>query len=40
LATYLIDCINEKGNKIIDLGGPDEALTMKKQGEVSNIVES
>jgi divinyl chlorophyllide a 8-vinyl-reductase len=40
LATYLIDCINEKENKIIDLGGPDEPLTMKKQGEVSYIVGS
>ena len=36
LATYLIDSINDKGreNKIIDLGGPDEPLTMKKQGEM------
>ncbi len=37
LATYLIDCISDKSreNKIINLGGPDEPLTMKKQGEVS-----
>jgi divinyl chlorophyllide a 8-vinyl-reductase len=37
LATYLIDCIADKTreNKIINLGGPDEPLTMKKQGEVS-----
>lgn len=37
LATYLIDCVADKSrkNKIIDLGGPDEPLTMKKQGEVS-----
>ena len=37
LATYLIDCIKDKSreNKIINLGGPDEPLTMKKQGEVS-----
>lgn len=36
LATYLIDCINDKSrlNKIINLGGPDEPLTMKKQGEM------
>ena len=37
LATYLIDCIADKTreNKIINLGGPDEPLTMLKQGEVS-----
>ena len=37
LATYLIDCIVDKKreNAIINLGGPDEPLTMKKQGEVS-----
>jgi divinyl chlorophyllide a 8-vinyl-reductase len=37
LATYLIDCIGDKSrlNKVINLGGPDEPLTMKKQGEVS-----
>lgn len=36
LATYLIDCITDKSreNKIINLGGPDEPLTMKKQGEM------
>ncbi|KAL3792957.1 hypothetical protein HJC23_010970 [Cyclotella cryptica] len=36
LATYLIDCISDKSrlNKIINLGGPDEPLTMKKQGEM------
>ncbi|KAL7549630.1 hypothetical protein ACHAWF_012896 [Thalassiosira exigua] len=36
LATYLIDSITDKSrkNKIIDLGGPDEPLTMKKQGEM------
>lgn len=36
LATYLVDCISDKGreNKIIDLGGPDEPLTMKRQGEM------
>eukprot|EP00584_Thalassiosira_punctigera_P023008 CAMPEP_0172553726 /NCGR_PEP_ID=MMETSP1067-20121228/51476_1 /TAXON_ID=265564 ORGANISM="Thalassiosira punctigera, Strain Tpunct2005C2" /NCGR_SAMPLE_ID=MMETSP1067 /ASSEMBLY_ACC=CAM_ASM_000444 /LENGTH=392 /DNA_ID=CAMNT_0013341951 /DNA_START=198 /DNA_END=1376 /DNA_ORIENTATION=+ len=36
LATYLIDSIRDKSreNKIINLGGPDEPLTMKKQGEM------
>lgn len=36
LATYLIDSVTEKSrqNKIINLGGPDEPLTMKKQGEM------
>lgn len=36
LATYLLDSISDKSrqNKNIDLGGPDEPLTMKKQGEM------
>jgi len=36
LATYLINCISDKEreNSVIDLGGPDEPLTMKKQGEM------
>eukprot|EP00569_Conticribra_weissflogii_P003332 CAMPEP_0171329868 /NCGR_PEP_ID=MMETSP0878-20121228/1596_1 /TAXON_ID=67004 /ORGANISM="Thalassiosira weissflogii, Strain CCMP1336" /LENGTH=400 /DNA_ID=CAMNT_0011830017 /DNA_START=66 /DNA_END=1268 /DNA_ORIENTATION=+ len=36
LATYLTDCIADKSreNKIINLGGPDEPLTMKRQGEM------
>lgn len=36
LATYLIDSIVDKKreNKIINLGGPDEPLSMKKQGEM------
>ena len=36
LATYLIDSIADKSreNKIINLGGPDEPLTMKRQGEM------
>jgi len=36
LATYLIDSITDKSreNKIIDLGGPDEPLTMQMQGEM------
>ena len=35
LATYLMDCVKDKTreNKIINLGGPDEPLTMKKQGD-------
>jgi divinyl chlorophyllide a 8-vinyl-reductase len=37
LATYLVDCITDESrkNKVLNLGGPDEPLTMKKQGEVS-----
>lgn len=37
LAQYLVDSVADKSreNKIINLGGPDEPLTMKKQGEVS-----
>lgn len=36
LSTYLIDSIVDKSreNKIINLGGPDEPLTMKTQGEM------
>jgi divinyl chlorophyllide a 8-vinyl-reductase len=36
LATYLIDCIHDRSRygRIINLGGPDEPLTMKKQGEM------
>jgi len=36
LATYLMDCITDKSrwNKILNIGGPDEPLTMKKQGEM------
>lgn len=36
LATYLVDSIVDKSreNEIINLGGPDEPLTMKKQGEM------
>jgi divinyl chlorophyllide a 8-vinyl-reductase len=36
LATYMIDCIKDRSrlNKIINLGGPDEPLTMKRQGEM------
>ena len=36
LAQYLMDCVTEKSRygQIINLGGPDEPLTMKKQGEM------
>jgi len=36
LATYLINCSSDKKreNNIINLGGPDEPLTMKNQGEM------
>eukprot|EP00980_Cylindrotheca_fusiformis_P005614 scaffold1184_cov132-Cylindrotheca_fusiformis.AAC.35 len=36
LAEYLVNCITDKTkeNKILNLGGPDEPLTMKKQGEM------
>lgn len=36
LSTYLVDCIADEGrwNIIRNLGGPDEPLTMKKQGEM------
>lgn len=38
LAQYLMDSVVDKSrlNKNIDLGGPDEPLTMLKQGEVSD----
>ena len=37
LATYIIDSSTDptRKNKILDIGGPDEPLTMKKQGEAS-----
>ena len=37
LAQYMIDSVTDKSreNKIINIGGPDAPLTMKKQGEVS-----
>lgn len=36
LATYMMDCVTDtsRKNKIINLGGPDEPLTMKRQGEM------
>ena len=40
LAEYLMNCVTDKTkeNQILNLGGPDEPLTMKKQGEVSSLV--
>ncbi|CAN0306033.1 unnamed protein product [Pylaiella littoralis] len=36
LATYLVDCITDetKGNKILNVGGPDDGLTMTAQGKL------
>eukprot|EP01039_Chlorochromonas_danica_P011248 gene11247-12547_t len=36
LATYMLDCIEkpDRWNKVLNLGGPDEGLTMKQQGEM------
>lgn len=36
LATYLIDCISDESrlNKVINLGGPDKAMTKIEQGRV------
>jgi len=36
LAEYMVNCIEDpsKRNKILDLGGPDDGLTMKQQGEI------
>ena len=33
LAAYMLNCIDDqsKWNKIMDLGGPDEGMTMKEQ---------
>ena len=35
LAQYMIDCITEptRSNKILNIGGPDDPITMKMQGE-------
>jgi divinyl chlorophyllide a 8-vinyl-reductase len=39
LATFLVDCItdNSRENKIMNLGGPDEPLTQKQLGGVSDF---
>lgn len=36
LATYMINCVEEqnKWNKVLNLGGPDDGMTMKQQGEM------
>eukprot|EP01041_Mallomonas_annulata_P011614 gene11614-24314_t len=36
LATYMINCIDDKDkwNKILDIGGPDEGMTMQQQGDM------
>ena len=37
LATYMVDCIVDKSreNRILNLGGPDDPITNKRQGQVS-----
>lgn len=37
LTTYMVDCISNENrhNKVLNLGGPDKALTKLEQGEVS-----
>jgi len=39
LATYMINCIDDqsKWNKILNLGGPDDGMTMKQQGKFTAI---
>ena len=36
LAGYMINCVEDesKWNKVLDLGGPDDGMTMKQQGEM------
>lgn len=36
LASYMLNCITEedKWNKILNVGGPDEGYTMRQQGEL------
>lgn len=36
LATYMINCISDesKWNKVLNVGGPDEGMSMKQQGEM------
>ena len=35
-AVYLVDCMTDKtkGNKILNVGGPDDGLTMTAQGKL------
>jgi len=36
LATYMVNCISDesKWNKVLNVGGPDEGMSMKQQGEM------
>jgi hypothetical protein len=36
LATYMLNCVEDqsKWNKVLNIGGPDEGMTMKQQGEM------
>ena len=36
LAEYMINCVEDqsKWNKVLNLGGPDDGMTMKQQGEM------
>lgn len=36
LATYILNCVDDqsKWNKILNIGGPDEGMTMKQQGKL------
>lgn len=36
LAAYMLNCVEDqsKWNKILNIGGPDEGMTMKQQGEM------
>lgn len=36
LAAYMLDCITnqEQWNKVLNIGGPGDALTMRQQGEL------
>ena len=36
LAAYMLNCVEDetKWNKILNLGGPDDGMTMKEQGEM------
>lgn len=36
LASYILDCIDDsnKWNRILNIGGPDEGLTMKEQADM------
>ena len=40
LVTYMIECISNESqhNKVLNLGGPDKAMTKLEQGEVGFCV--